>query len=126
MAKLSLNKGDNNIVQPVKAQDPIIVERIVEVIKEVPVIQTVERIVEVPVEVIKEVEKIVNVPVEVVKTQIVEIPKEIPIEVIKVVEKEVIKTEIQYMDHIKVHYKMPRWAIALIILESLLLVITNI
>jgi hypothetical protein len=126
MAKLSLNKNSNSLVQPKAVLEPIIVERIVEVIKEVPVIQTVERIVEVPVEVIKEVEKIVNVPVEVVKTQIVEIPKEIPIEVIKVVEKEVIKTEIQYMDHIKVHYKMPRWAIALIILESLLLVITNI
>ena len=40
-----------------KTQDPIIIEKIVEVIKEV------EKIVEVPVEVIKEVEKIVEVPI---------------------------------------------------------------
>jgi len=65
--------------------EPIVVEKIVEVIKEV------EKIVEVPVEVIKEVEKIVEVPVEVIKE--VEKIVEVPVEVIKEVEKivEVIK-----------------------------------
>jgi len=62
---------------------PEIVEKIVEVIKEVPVDRVVEVTKEVPVEVIKEVEKIVEVPVD----RVVEIIREVPVEVIKEVEK---------------------------------------
>jgi ribosomal protein L13E len=63
------------------------VEKIVEV--PVEVIKEVEKIVEVPVEVIKEVEKIVEVPVEVIK----EVEK--PIEVIKEVEK-IVEVPVKY------------------------------
>jgi len=85
---------------------PIEVEKIVEVIKEVPVdvIKEVDKIVEVikevPVEVIKEVEKIVEVikevPVEIINEveKIVEVIKEVPsppVEVIKYIDREVIK-----------------------------------
>ena len=52
--------------------------------------QIIEKIVEVPVEVIKEVEKIVEVPVEVVKEvpvdRLVEVVREVPVEVIKEIE----------------------------------------
>ena len=61
--------------------EPEIIEKIVEV--PVEVIKEVEKIVEVPVEVIKEVEKIVEVPVD----RIVEVVREIPVEVIKEVDK---------------------------------------
>jgi Skp family chaperone for outer membrane proteins len=60
--------------------EPEIIEKIVEV--PVEVIKEVERIVEVPVEVIKEVERIVEVPVD----RVVEIVREVPVEVIKEVE----------------------------------------
>ncbi|ORX39731.1 hypothetical protein BD324DRAFT_606985 [Kockovaella imperatae] len=76
------------------------VEKIVEVqvdrVVEVPVEKIVEKIVEVPVEVVKEVEKIVEVPVEVIKEveKIVELPVEVIREVIKTIEVpvEVLKT----------------------------------
>ena len=62
--------------------EPEIIERIVEVPFEV--IREVERIVEVPVEVIREVEKIVKVPVEIIREvpvdRIIEIIREIPVE----------------------------------------------
>jgi hypothetical protein len=60
-----------------------IVERIVEV--PVEVIKEVEKIVEVPVDVVREVEKIVEVPVEVIRE--VEKIVEVPVEVIKEIEK---------------------------------------
>jgi Skp family chaperone for outer membrane proteins len=60
--------------------EPEIIERIVEV--PVEVIKEVEKIVEVPVEVIKEVDRIVEVPVD----RVVEIVREVPVEVIKEVE----------------------------------------
>lgn len=70
---------------PVEVVKEIPVEIIKEVVREVPV--EIEKIVEKPVEVIKEVEKIVEKPVEVVKE--VEKIVEKPVEVIKEVEKEV-------------------------------------
>ncbi len=66
---------------PTPQVEPEVIEKIVEV--PVEVIKEVEKIVEVPVEVIKEVEKIVEVPVE----KMVEVVREVP--VIKEVEKQV-------------------------------------
>lgn len=72
-------------------QEPRVVEKTVEVVKEVPVEVVKEVVKEVPVEVIKEVVK--EVPVEVVKEVVKEVPvevvKEVPVEVIKEVVKEV-------------------------------------
>jgi len=74
---------------------PEIIERIVEV--PVEVIKEVEKIVEVPVEVIKEVEKIVEVPVD----KFIEVVREVPVEVIKEVEKIVeVPIEIPYKYYI--------------------------
>ena len=71
-----LTKEENNDIQTIEVEK--IVEVPVEVVKEIEVIKEVEKIVEVPVEVIKEVEKIVEVPVEVEKIieveKIVEVP----------------------------------------------------
>jgi len=69
-----------------KQQETQINEKIVEV--PVEVIREVEKIVEVPVEVIREVEKIVEVPVEVIREveKIVEVPVEVIREVEKIVE----------------------------------------
>lgn len=128
MAKFTIGKGSSSKTAPTQESQPTIVEKevIKEIIKEVPVVQYVDRIVKEPVEVIKEVEKIVQVPVEVIKQEVVEIIKEVPVEIVKEVVRVETKTEIEYVDRIKVHYKIPRWAIALMILEGLLLVITNI
>jgi hypothetical protein len=124
MAKLSLNKSNKSLVQPKAVLEPIVIEKevIKEVIKEVrveiPVIQTVT--------VEKIVEKIVNVPVEVKVQEVVEVIKEVPVEVIKVVKEPVYVTSVEYIDKIKVHYKIPAWAKLLIIVEGLMLLITNI
>ncbi len=91
---------------PVEVVKEVPVEIIKEVVREVPV--EIEKIVEKPVEVIKEVEKIVEKPVEVVKEveKIVEKPVEVikevekPVEVIKEVEKPVevpsVESEVSY------------------------------
>ena len=68
---------------------PEIIERIVEV--PVEVIKEVEKIVEVPVEIIKEVEKIVEVPVD----KFIEVVREVPVEIIKEVEK-IVEKPIKY------------------------------
>jgi hypothetical protein len=77
---------ESYLYDPTPQVDPEIIEKIVEV--PVEIIKEVERIVEVPVEVIKEVEKIVEVPVEVIKEvpvdRLVEIIREVPVE--KIVE----------------------------------------
>jgi len=89
--------------------EPEVIETIVEVEKivEVPV----DRIVEVPVEVIKEVERIVEVPVdrlveivrEVPVDRIVEVIREVPVEVIKEVEKIVeVPVEVEKIIHVPV------------------------
>ena len=89
-----------------KDPDPVVVEKIVEkpveVVKEVRVEVPVEKIVEKPVEVIKEVrvevpvEKIVEKPVEVIKEVRVEVPVEKIVE--KVVVKEVIKEVVKEVE----------------------------
>ena len=78
-------KKESNEINKVSEPNPEVVEKIVEVIKEVEVPVQVIKEVEVPVQVIKEVEKIVEVPVEVIKE--VEKIVEVPVEVIKEVEK---------------------------------------
>ena len=79
-----LTKEENNDIQTIEVEK--IVEVPVEVVKEIEVIKEVEKIVEVPVEVIKEIEKIVEVPVEVIKE--VEKIVEVPVEVEKIIEVE--------------------------------------
>lgn len=87
--KLSPNAYDSSLYTAPK-DDPVagqVVEKTVEIIKEVPV--EVIKTVEVPVEVVREVERRVEIPVEVVKEVPVEIIREVqvPVEVVKEVEK---------------------------------------
>jgi hypothetical protein len=81
----TLNDGEKDLIKEVIVEK--LVEIPVEVIKEVEKI--VEVIKEVSVEVIKEIEKIVEVPIDRIVEKIVEVTKEIPVE--KVVIQEVIK-----------------------------------
>lgn len=84
------------IIKEVVREVPVEVEKIVE--KPVEVVKEVEKIVEKPVEVVKEVEKIVEKPVEVIKEveKIVEKPVEVIKEVEKPVEAESADSEVSY------------------------------
>lgn len=97
-------------------------QKIVHVIKEV--------IVEKPVEVIKEVEKIVEKEVEVIKEVIVEKPvhiiKEIPVEVEKIVEKEVQVIKEVEKKVLEQVYKVPTWVYIVMAIEALLIIIRGI
>lgn len=97
---LELEQQINEIIQ----STPI--EKTIEVIREIKVIE--EKIVEVPKEIIKEVK------VEVIKEICVEVEK--PIEVIREVEKEVIKIEEKFLKVV------PMWAFMTIGLEALIII----
>lgn len=113
---------DNEPVAQVTAS-PTIIEKIVEV--------PVEVIKHVYVDVVKEIEKIVHVPIETIKhievpvETIKEIIKEVPVEVIKfetkIVEKEVeVIKEIEKFVELKI-LSVPKWTWALIGFESLVI-----
>lgn len=94
--------------EPTVAVKEVIVDRPVEVIKQVQVIK------EVPVEIVRYVDRIVEKPVEVIKEVIKEVRVEIPkeIQVIKEITKEV---QVEVIKEVRIPvitsvYKTPRWA----------------
>ncbi len=96
----------------------VVVEKLVEVIKEV----------EKPIEVIKYVERIVEVPVQVV----VEVIKEIPTETVKYVdkvievEKEIVKEVPVYINRLQFRNVLPVWAKIVIAFEAFIIFLMSI
>lgn len=90
-------------VEVIKEVEKIVevpVDRMIEIIREVPIIEEIERIVEVPVDRIVEIERIVEVPVD----RIVEVTKEV--EVIKEVEK-IVEVPVEIIKEVEKIIEMP-------------------